>query len=300
MAKRKAKRRARKKSLVKGIFRSFFLGIGYIVTAFMILVAWLARAVFMFAYWLYHVTFGGKGRDALRRAADSKGVRKLTTMIKRDKDVRVVLPTRIRVVETMKGSFESFWTKLYKADSLIGIIIGARGSGKSGIALCLAESLRDSREKFFAMGFSRKDLPKWINVVDKVDELENDSFVVIDEGGILFNSRDSMSSSNKMLSELLFIARHKNLTILFVSQNSSNLEINTLRQADFIILKKGSLLQKSFERKIISDIYEEYSEKFHEYRRKKGVALIYADNFLGFVDNELPSFWSENVSKGFR
>jgi hypothetical protein len=208
--------------------------------------------------------------------------------------------SKIRVVETIKGTYSKFWKDLSSSDSRIGIIIGARGSGKSAVALTMLENLKLEGKKFFAMGFPSKELPNWIVVVDNVEEIENDSFVVIDEGGILFSSRNTMSASNKTLSEILFVARHKNLTILFISQNSSNLEINTLRQADFILLKKSSLLQKNFERKIVSDIYDEYTEKFNVYGNIKGISLIYSASFVGFIDNDLPSFWSTKVSKGFR
>lgn len=206
--------------------------------------------------------------------------------------------SKIRILETVKGDYSVFWNKLKESDSLIGIVIGARGSGKTAIALRMAENLQDCKKKMFAMGFS--ELPSWIEIVDNIDEIKNDSLVIIDEGGILFSSRDSMSNSNKLLSELLFIARHKNLTILFISQNSSNLEINTLRQADFLILKRSSLLQKNFERKIIAKIYDEYNDKFEKYKDVKGHALVYSNDFVGFIENDLPSFWSTNVSKGFR
>ena len=206
----------------------------------------------------------------------------------------------IRVVETFKGSYRSFWSRLSKSDSLIGIILGARGSGKSAIALSLIENLRGGGKNFFAMGFSKKEMPDWIKVIGDVNEIENDSYVIIDEGGILFSARESMSTANKLLSELLFIARHKSLTIFFISQNSSSLEINTLRQADFLVLKRSSLLQKNFERKIIADIYEEYNDSFAKHPGVKGLALIYSDSFVGFIDNDLPSFWSVKVSKSFR
>lgn len=206
--------------------------------------------------------------------------------------------SKIKVLETIKGSYDAFWSKLKESDSLIGIVIGARGSGKTAAALRIAENLKDCKKKLFAMGFS--ELPSWIQIVENIDEIKNDSLVIIDEGGILFSSRDSMSNSNKLLSELLFIARHKNLTILFISQNSSNLEINTLRQADFLILKRSSLLQKNFERKIIAKIYDEYNDKFEKYKDVKGHALVYSNDFVGFIENDLPSFWSMNVSKGFR
>jgi hypothetical protein len=60
------------------------------------------------------------------------------------------------------------------------------------------------------------------------------------------------------------------------------------------------LLQKDFERKKISDIYTKYSEEFDKYKNMKGASLIYSDEFVGFVHNELPTFWSTKVSKGFR
>lgn len=205
----------------------------------------------------------------------------------------------IRVLETLKGNYQKFWRDLSSADSRIGIVVGARGSGKSAVALALLENLRQKGKNFFAMGFQAKDLPNWIEVVEDIKDLKNDSFVIIDEGGILFSSRDAMSYSNKMLSELLFIARHKNLTILFISQNSANLEINTLRQADFIILKRSSLLQKNFERKIIADLYDEHQEKFNDYSDVRGLALVFSHSFVGFIDNDLPSFWSQSISKSF-
>jgi len=208
--------------------------------------------------------------------------------------------SQIRVVDSLRGQYRSFWNKLSNADSLIGIIIGARGSGESAIAMSFAENLKNNKKKFFAMGFSSRELPRWIKSVDDISALENDSYVIIDEGGILFSSRDSMSTGNKLLSELLFIARHKNLTIFFISQNSSNLEINTLRQADFLVLKRSSLLQRDFERKIISKIYEEHEDGFEKYKDVKGLALIYSDSFLGFIENELPSFWSDSLSKSFK
>jgi hypothetical protein len=209
-------------------------------------------------------------------------------------------PDLIKTLNTIEGSFAGFWKKLKTSDSLIGIIVGARGSGKSAIALTIMEELQGTKENYYAMGFKSADLPNWINVVEDINELQNNSLVVVDEGGILFSSRSSMSDSNKFLSELLFVARHKDLTILFISQNSSNIEINTLRQADFIILKKSSLLQKDFERKKISEIYTNYADGFKKYKSVKGATLIYSDEYIGFVKNDLPTFWSTKVSKGFR
>jgi hypothetical protein len=95
------------------------------------------------------------------------------------------------------------------------------------------------------------------------------------------------------------IARHKNLSVLFISQNSSNLDVNILRQADCMLLKPSSLLQKDFERKKITEIYEEVKEDFQRLKDHKGLTYIYSEEYRGFVENDLPSFWSQGISKSF-
>ena len=207
----------------------------------------------------------------------------------------------IAVNETIDGKFESFEKKLETSDSTIGLILGARGSGKSAIGLRLLENIKTrTGKKCFAIGFNREDMPNWVDVVAGIEDLTNNSFVLIDEGGILFSSRKSMSDANTFLSDLLLIARHKNISVMFISQNSSNLEINAIRQADYLVLKKSSLLQKDFERQKIKDIYGNVEEGFKKHGLNKGLAFIYSDEFRGFVSNPLPSFWSEKVSKSFR
>jgi hypothetical protein len=208
---------------------------------------------------------------------------------------------KFKTVEIIKGSYEKFEGFIAKNPSTIGIILGARGTGKSAIGLKLLENLHViSKKNFYAMGFKQEDMPDWITIVDNVNDIETDSFVVIDEGGILFSSRQSFSDANKLLSELLLIARHKDLSIIFISQNSSNLEINAIRQADYLIMKPSSLLQKDFERKKIKEIYDAASEKFQKYKNITGITYIYSDQFNGFVTNPLPTFWSQKVSKSFR
>lgn len=204
------------------------------------------------------------------------------------------------VVKTHTGDYRKWENKIMKSDSKIGIIIGARGSGKTAFGVKFLENTHaSSGRKCFALGFNEKEMPSWINVVSNVDKISNGSFVLIDEGGVLFNSRDSMSNANKMLSELLLIARHKNLSILFIAQNSSNLDVNILRQADYLVLKPSSLLQGEFERKIIQKMYSQVKDDFEQLMDVQGLTYVFADDFRGFVANPLPSFWKASISKSF-
>src|SRR3989344_6252679 len=195
--------------------------------------------------------------------------------------------SNFEVLESANGKFEDFERYIMQSKSSIGIILGARGTGKSALGMRILENVHaKSTRKVAAMGFSAGSIPKWIQCVEKIDEIRNGSFVLVDEGGIVFSARQSLSDANKILSELLLIARHKDLSVLFISQNSSNLDINTLRQADYLLLRKPSLLQKDFERKIIQVIYEEQEENFKKLGGR--ITLIHSDYYKGFISNELP------------
>jgi len=203
-------------------------------------------------------------------------------------------------LKSLKGTLPEFEQKILHNKSTIGIILGARGTGKSALAMRLVENIIAKTNKHaYAMGFSSTSLPAWITLITTTDEITNNSLVVIDESGISFSSRSSMSSSSKLLSALLLIARHKDVSVIFITQNSANLEINAIRQADYLLLKPSSLLQKDFERKKIQDIYLEAQSDFDKLKSHIGLTYIYADSYRGFVTNTLPSFWSENLSKSF-
>ncbi len=204
------------------------------------------------------------------------------------------------IVKKETGDVER-WEKNLSGKSKIGIILGARGSGKSAFGIKLLENIYvKTKRKCYAMGFKRDEMPSWMEVVENIEEIENDAFVLIDEGGVLFSSRRAMTNANKILGDLILISRHKNLTIIFISQNSSNLDVNIIRQADFLVLKPSSLLQKDFERKIIKELYDKTAKDFGKYKEKTGITYLYSDDFKGFIVNKLPSFWSDRISRSFR
>jgi len=210
---------------------------------------------------------------------------------------------KFEVIKKEKGSFEKLEKSFLKDKGKIGIILGGRGSGKTAMGIKLLENIyAKTKKKCFSIGMKKEDLPSWIKSIENPEEIENNSFVLVDEGGVLFSSRKSMSNANKVLSDLILLSRHKGINILFISQNSSNLEVNILRQADFMILKPSSLLQKNFERKIVQKIYEKTEKDFKKLKgkSKEGLTYIYSDEFRGFISNPLPSFWEESLSKSFK
>lgn len=204
-------------------------------------------------------------------------------------------------IKHMNGKLDNFESKLYSGKSLIGLVLGARGTGKSAIGMRIIENFYSkTKGKAYCMGFKKETLPRWITPVDSINQIKNKAFVLVDEGGIEFSSRSSMSNANKLLSELLLISRHKDLSVLFISQNSSNIEVNTIRQSDYLLLKPPSLLQLDFERKKIREIYGKVIEDFKKYSNDRGLTYIYSNSYVGFASNTLPTFWSEKVSKAYK
>ena len=203
-------------------------------------------------------------------------------------------------VMALEGSLTEFEGWMLGSKSRIGIILGARGTGKSALGLRILENIHaNTNKRIYAMGFLQADLPPWIEVIDSIEGITSNAVVLLDEGGIEFSSREAMSGVNKLLSALLLISRHKDLSILFITQNSANLEVNAIRQADFLLMKPSSLLQMDFERKGIRERYREVEGHFSRFRGKKGLTYAYSDHYRGFVTNSLPSFWSEKVSKAY-
>jgi len=246
---------------------------------------------------IYHTARGGylATRWIIRKAKENK-----VELIKKEANKSTTKHDSLKELKKINGDLKKFEEKLHNSNSLIGIILGARGKGKSAIGMRFLENFKEkTTKKVYAIGFKKETLPSWIKSISSISELENDSIILIDEGGIEFSSRSSMSPANKLLSELLLISRHKDTTVLFITQNSSNLEINALRQADFLILKPSSLLQLDFERKKIKDIYKEAEEHFEKLKNDLGLTYIYSDQYKGFVSNSLPSFWSEKISKSY-
>jgi len=204
----------------------------------------------------------------------------------------------LKTIDAKTGNAEAFSEWLEPSESTIGLLLGSRGSGKSALGMRLLENAAARGKNAYAMGFDAVALPQWIRKTSGT-EVPNGSVLLVDEGGVKYSSRSGFSSANKLLSSLLLVARHKSLSIIFITQNSANLEVNSIRQADYVIVKKPSLLQKDFERGKIRAIIDEAESLFKKHGNGKALAFVYSDAFHGLASNTLPSFWTEKASKAF-
>lgn len=204
------------------------------------------------------------------------------------------------VAKKEKGSYDHLYDKL-KSKSLIMLIIGKRGSGKTSLGMKFLELFHnETRRKCYTLGYESTRLPWWIKKVDLLEKIPNNSTVLFDEGAVLFSSRDSMKNINKELGKIMAIARHKNLTLVLITQNSAMIDLNVLRLADILLFKEPSLLQSKFERKELKEMYEKVKPEFDRLEEKRAYFYVWDDDFQGMLKYSLPSFWSEKISISFK
>ena len=181
----------RKKSIfyyLKEIFRFLFKIVYLILKALYFALAWLGNKV--------KSVFERKQKNNEETTKD-KSTKEYSSILKKDQPIY----EGFSELKSLNGSFNQFENELLSATSLIGIILGARGTGKSAIGLKLLENIKAKTSRnVCAMGFKSSSLPSWINAVSSVEEMQNNSIVLLDEAGIEFSSRESMSSVNKILS----------------------------------------------------------------------------------------------------
>ena len=196
------------------------------------------------------------------------------------------------------GDYSFLESRLHK-DSIIALIFGKRGSGKSALGFKLLENIHNkSKRKCFVLGVKQDVMPKWISPIENIEKVPDNSVVLVDEGALAFNSRESMNLNNKGIGKLMAVARHKDLTILFITQNTGMIDKNVLKLTDTLFIKQGSLLQQEMERGEIKKFYDKANKSLSQLEgdKRKYVYMLDGD-FEGVVSVPLPSFWTDNLSK---
>jgi len=184
--------------------------------------------------------------------------------------------------------------------SEVTLLIGSRGSGKTATELWLAEQVHNTHpnRQIMIVNYPNPQLlPQWITNIKDPEQAPQNSLLLIDESALEYNARDSMTTHSKTLAELIPIARHKDWSMIFATQNTALSDVNLIRLVDSIIVKKLSLLQVKTERNGIKSILTDATKALKGKDKTHCYALI--GETEGTFTHPLPSFWNDQISKGW-
>lgn len=201
------------------------------------------------------------------------------------------------------SSSDAQWLTNIQHPSVIAII-GSRDSGKSATGYKLLELFRPRAAPYVvgAPGKIRKLLPIWIGLVGTLDEVPENSVVLVDEAYLQFGSRNSMSATGRKIGELVNLSRQRNITIIFVAQEARQMDVNVISQADVLVIKELTEISRDFERKELRRFTDKARKAFSELRgnrRQFSWVFTHLNGEVGVLQNGLASFWSSALSRAF-
>jgi len=275
----------RKSNHVATVFIWLFKAAWYVIKGISLALWWIATSIFSAA----------KGKKTAK-TQDAQTEQQLHSAEKGKKRHKASA-AQLEIKETRRGDAAEFLRRAAAA-STITLIVGKRGSGKSTLGFRILENAAAQRP-CYTIGVRPDVLPEWVTTVDSIEQVGNQGIVLVDEGALTYSSRDSMSSTNKELGKLLAVARHKDISLVLVTQNTGMIDKNVLNLCDTIMLKEGSLLQKSMERTAMKELYQKAEDAFAALTKEERLSHVYVidSDFEGMLLYTMPSFWSTEISK---
>ena len=127
--------------------------------------------------------------------------------------------------------------------SKIVYIVGARNSGKTATAFMFAETTHKETGRliyYVAPTVGKEALPEWCKSIDSIKNVPNGSLAMIDEAALQYNAREFYDRENIDMTKLLAIARHKDLFLIFITQDTALADTNIKRLRDVILWKRAN------------------------------------------------------------
>ena len=189
------------------------------------------------------------------------------------------------------------------------IITGQRGEGKSALAWWLAEQLRSQyRKKIATLGIpdeAKQALPKRITHVDTGEQIVDmkPAIVVVDEASIVANARSAMKTANLLWLKLIAVCRHKGHLLIFINQHNRQLDVQIMMDADFILMKRPTLLHLKFCRPEFREELQQAYELFNDMTALGSKKKVYVVDFhtgnKKMLTASMPKWWNDKVSKSY-
>lgn len=185
----------------------------------------------------------------------------------------------------------------------VTVFVGPRGSGKTHTAHGLLDQLRVHAAPYVVGPASlRRLLPREIGVVQRLEEVPPHAAVLIDEAYLMFGARNSMTAAGRSVGQVVNLSRQRGWSLIFVTQDSRQLDVNVLSQTDVLAITGVSEIGREYERRELCPFTE---------RARAAFATIQGDprpwtwvfsqktGFSGLVRHEPASYWRPALSNAF-
>ena len=195
------------------------------------------------------------------------------------------------------------WLKVIKHPS-VALVLGKRGSGKSGLGHRLLELLR-YKARPYVIGLpkeARVMLPDWVGMAASLEDVKGSAIILVDEAYIPYHARAGTTAGARTMSQAVNLSRQKEQTLIFVTQEARQIDKNIASSADVFIFKDPGAMQLKFDRRELNEIAVKASEAFATIKGdKRQWSFIYAPDtdFAGLLQNTLPTFWNKKLSHVF-
>lgn len=182
------------------------------------------------------------------------------------------------------------------------LIVGRRGSGKDVTAHEVARVLSKIHGKhiYISLQPERYNLPGYFKNFKR--KFVPDSVLLLSDAHLSLYSREWRTNFSKTMDKLQTISRHRNIDIIYTTQQTRRLDINIVAGVDCIIFKEPSMLAAEFERPEIRKMTEIAQLWFKDRSQKikwgRAVAFTPQGEFrLEYIKK--PYYWSEELSKAY-
>ena len=185
----------------------------------------------------------------------------------------------------------------------VTVVIGPRGSGKSHLAHRLLELLRVHAHPYVVGPASlRALLPNEIGVVQRLEDIPPRAAVLIDEAYLTFGARSAMTAAGRSVGALVNLSRQRSWSLIFITQDSRQLDVNILSQADVIAIQAVSEIGREYERRELRAFTDRAAAAFATVQGDpRPWTWVYSTKtgFSGLVRHEPASYWRPALSNAF-
>jgi energy-coupling factor transporter ATP-binding protein EcfA2 len=204
------------------------------------------------------------------------------------------------------------WNKIPSQGVLV--INGHRGEGKSALGWWLAQKMQQkTKKKVAAMGMpaeAQKVFPKrgfgrggihFVNDLETISRLKP-SIIICDEAAFLANARAAMSKTNQDWLKLINVCRHKDHLLIFIHQQSRQLDVQIMMDADLVMMKRPTQLHLRGARAELAPEIEEAYDLFADMKgntKKKVYVVDYHYGAKAMLPAGMPTWWNDKVSKAY-